>query len=336
MALLLAKSLSALLPVVVHLLVLVAMDGYQLVRLRLVLLSVGCGVAAALASQVVNDAVLLRTSLDLTFYSPWIAPVVEELFKAAWPVWLVASRRVGFLVDGAILGFAVGVGFALTENLVFLTLRSDVSLVVWVIRGFGTAVMHGSTVALLAVLSQGARERHPRVRPWHFVPGLLLAVAVHSSFNQFLVSPALQAAGLVVGLPALMYGVFRLSDRSLQRWLGAGFATDAELLEAINKGQISGTPVGCYLLSLQERFPPTVVADMICLLRITAELSLEAKGLLLLRKQGFNVEPSEEVREKLVEVAFLEKSIGPTGRLAIGPLLPRGRRDFWQRQLLGG
>ncbi len=334
MTLLLAKGLSALMPVVAHLLALLAMDGYKLVRLRTVLFSVVWGVLAALVARMVNDAVLTRTSLELSFYSPWVAPFVEESLKSGWLVYLIATRRLGFLVDAAILGFAVGVGFALTENLFFLTLRSDASLIVWVIRGCGTAVMHGSTVALLAVAAQGVAERKTRIRPWHFAPGAGLAVAVHSVFNQFFISPAMSAAGLLVGLPALMWLVFRASDRSLQHWLGAGFATDAELMAAINQGRVTETPVGSYLLSLQKRFPPEIVADIFCLLRISVELSLEAKGLLMMRKQGFAVAPSEEIQEKLTEVAFLEKSIGPTGRLAIGPLLPRGRKDFWQRQLL--
>ena len=335
MTLMLAKGLSALLPVVAHLLVLLAMDGYKLVRMRSVLLAVGFGLMAAVASQTVNDAILKNTSLELSFYSPYVAPFIEETFKAAWLIYLIATRRVGFLVDAAVLGFAVGVGFALTENLFFLTLRSDAGLLVWVIRGFGTAVMHGSTVAVLGVLAQGFCERSTRIRAWHFLPGLALAVGVHSAFNQFFISPAMSAAGLVVGLPALMYLVFKVSDRSLQTWLGAGFDTDSELLEAINQGRVTKTPVGTYLLMLQKKFPPEIVADMFCLLRITVELSIEAKGLLMMRKQGFEVGASAEVQEKLIEVAFLEKSIGPTGRLAVGPLLPRGRKDFWQRQLLG-
>ena len=335
MTLLLAKGLSALLPVVVHLLVLLAMDGYKLVRMRTVMISVGMGLAAALGSQVVNNAILRHSALDLPLYSAYVAPFVEEGLKSVWVIYLIATRRVGFLVDAAILGFAVGVGFALTENTLFLTLRPQAGLLVWAIRGLGTAVMQGSTMALLAVLAQGVCERASRVRPWHFLPGLGLAVAVHSLFNQFFISPALSAAGLLAGLPALMYFVFRMSDRGLQKWLGAGFDTDAQLLGAINRGQVTQTPLGSYLLSLQERFPPTIVADMFCLLRITVELSIEAKGLLLMRKQGFTVEPSPEIEEKLKEFAFLEKSIGPTGRLAVGPLLPRGRKDFWQRQLLG-
>jgi len=334
MTLLLAKSLSALLPVVVHLLVLLAMDGYKLVRMSLVLLAVACGLGAALVSQLVNDALLAGTSMELSFYSPFVAPFIEEALKGVFLVYLIATRRIGFLVDAAILGFAVGVGFALTENSLFLTLRLDAGLLVWVIRGFGTAVMHGSTVALLAVLTQGLVELAPRIRAGHFIPGYLLAVAVHSAFNQFFISPAVSAAAMVLGLPALMYAVFRLSDHNLQKWLGAGFDSDSKLLEAINQGRLTRTPVGSYLLTIQEKFPPTVVADMICLLRISVELSIEAKGLLLMRKQGFSLAPSPDIEERLVEVAFLEKSIGPTGRLAIGPLLPRGRKDFWQRQLL--
>lgn len=334
MALMLAKGLSAMLPAVAHLLALLAMDGYKLVRMRTVLLSLGFGVVAALVSQVVNDAILHHTSLEHSFYSKNLAPFVEESFKSVWLIYLIATRRVGFLVDGAILGFAIGVGFALTENLLFLSLRPEAGLVVWIVRGFGTAVMHGATVALLAVSAQSICEQKPRVRPWYFLPGFLLAVAVHSAFNRFFISPVLSAAYLLVGLPLLMYLVFRMGDRSLQKWLGAGFDTDSQLLQAINRGQVTRTPVGTYLLSLQQRFSPEIVADMFCLLKITVELSIEAKGLLMMRKQGFDIGPSDEVQEKLTEVAFLEKSIGPTGRLAVGPLLPRGRKDFWQRQLL--
>ncbi len=334
MSFILAKGLSALLPVVVHLLVLLLMDGYKLVRMRTVLLSVCFGLLAALASQVVNDALLINTGVKLSTYSSYVAPFLEEGFKSAWLIYLLATRRVGFLVDAAILGFAVGVGFALAENLLFLTLWPDAGLLVAVIRGLGTAVMHGSTVALLGVMAQGFCERNIHIKPWFFLPGYLLAVSVHAVFNQFFISPALSAAGLLVGLPGLMYLVFQAGNRSLQKWLGAGFDTDSELLEAINQGRVSKTPVGTYLLTLRKMFPPETMVDIFCLLKITVELSIEAKGLLMMRKQGFDVGPSQEIREKMEELMFLEKSIGPTGRLAIGPMLPKGRKDFWQRQLL--
>jgi hypothetical protein len=42
-----------------------------------------------------------------------------------------------------------------------------------------------------------------------------------------------------------------------------------------------------------------------------------------------------EVREKLAEMDFLERSIGKTGMLAIHPFLTAGARNRWQLELLG-
>jgi hypothetical protein len=42
-----------------------------------------------------------------------------------------------------------------------------------------------------------------------------------------------------------------------------------------------------------------------------------------------------ETRAKLEEMKYLEKSIGPTGKLAIRPFLQMSRKDLWQFYVLG-
>lgn len=37
-----------------------------------------------------------------------------------------------------------------------------------------------------------------------------------------------------------------------------------------------------------------------------------------------------ELAEKLEELKYLEKSIGPTGKLAISPIFHTSTRDLWQ------
>ena len=64
------------------------------------------------------------------------------------------TRRTGFLTDAAILGFAVGAGFATVENIYYLRIFPDAPWLVWAIRGLGTAVMHGGASAIFAVLRQ--------------------------------------------------------------------------------------------------------------------------------------------------------------------------------------
>ena len=86
--------------------------------------------------------------------------------------------------------------------------------------------------------------------------------------------------------------------------------------------------------SLTSRFPGTVVADMLCLIRINLELSLRGKGILIAREAGLQLPVADDVRANLEEMKYLENAIGRTGLLAIRPLLKRSRRDLWHLYLL--
>lgn len=63
--------------------------------------------------------------VDLGFYSRYGAPVVEEVLKSIYLVYLIKSKRIGFMVDSAIFGFAIGAGFAFVENIYYLQSVSD-------------------------------------------------------------------------------------------------------------------------------------------------------------------------------------------------------------------
>jgi hypothetical protein len=161
-------------------------------------------------------------------------------------------------------------------------------------------------------------------------------VVLHSLYNHFLVSPLLATLALVLGVPLIALTVYGRSEKALEQWLGTGFDTDAEMLAIMAEGRLGETPVGTYLTELRNRFPAPVVADMFCLLRLQTELAIEAKGVLMLRKQGIELEPREGLREEIAELHFLERSIGATGRLALQPLRKGGVRDTWEKHLLQG
>src|SRR5271155_3584740 len=106
---------------------------------------VAVGAAAAGASYVVNRYAYLQFDGSFDAYSRFVSPWIEESLKAAVLVFLIRTRRVGLPIDAAIAGFAIGTGFALVENLYYLGSRPETALGVQVIRGFGTAIMHGGT-----------------------------------------------------------------------------------------------------------------------------------------------------------------------------------------------
>ena len=326
--------LFGLAPVLCFLAALLYLDSYQLVSLRLVITVVGCGVVAAVVCYGVNAGLLHVTALDRATYSRYVAPLVEELAKAVIVVGLVRSHRIGFLVDAAILGFAAGTGFAIVENVYYQQLIPDAGIGVWFIRGFGTAIMHGGTTAVFAVMGLALLEQEGRPLVVSLLPGFVLAVALHSAFNHLVASPRAASLASIILLPPLLYLVFQRSERAVADWLGRGFDADARMLETINSGSFSESPAGRYLSSLKKRFHGPIVADLLCYLRLYTELALRAKGILMMRENGFEPAIDDETRARFAEMRYLEKSIGRTGLMALHPMLHMSRRDLWQLYML--
>jgi len=322
------------LPVVLFLFALRLMDSYKLVHRHALLAALAAGVGVALLAFVAN-----RTSTQIghvpgDMLRAWIAPVVEESLKALVVAWLIHTDRVGFVVDAAVFGFAVGAGFALAENIFYVGELQDPTLALWLVRGLGTAIMHGSATALFAIVGKALSDRSPRSGVLAFAPGLLLAIVVHATFNQLTTSAFVTTAILLGTMPLLLSGAFEYSERATRDWLASGFDGEMIMLEKILDGEVAGTPVGDYLDALRHRFEPMVVADLLCLLTIHLELSLRAKGMLIARSVGVEVPVDDTVRANLEEMKFLERSVGPTGCLAILPLRRTSRRDLWQILLL--
>jgi RsiW-degrading membrane proteinase PrsW (M82 family) len=326
----------AFLPVCSFLASLIYMDSYKLVRLDRVLSLTAYGAVAAVASYVLNGAVIDAGLVDRQRLTEFVAPAIEEALKILPIMILFRARRIGFVIDAAICGFAAGAGFALVENLYYLAALGHPDLGFWVVRGFGTAVMHGGTTAIAAMVTKAIYQRRESEPVLLVLPGLLLAYAIHSLFNQFIVSPLASALVVTAVLPPLLVLIFAQSERYVQGWLGSGFDLDSELLKAMRSGDFRSSRPGRYLQSLRDHFDGAVVADMLCYLRVSTELSLRAKGVLMLRESGLPVPRDEATAAKLAELHYLKTTIGRTGQLALAPVLRTTAQDIWQLQLLDG
>jgi RsiW-degrading membrane proteinase PrsW (M82 family) len=326
----------ALLPALLFLLALVWLDSYKLTRPRTVLAVLAAGGLAAVAAYGFNGLLLSQLGWEFGTYSRSLGPAVEETLKAAIILALFQRHRIGFLVDAAILGFATGAGFAVVENCFYMVLSPGISLGTWVVRGLGTAIMHGAVTSMLAVLLLLMSESQRNLRVRDAALCLLAAVALHTIFNQFFVSPLMSTIGTLLVLPTLLLETYRIGQRRLGRWLGTGFDADAQMLELLESGDFSSSPPGRYLQTLQDRFPGPVVADLLCYVRLSTELALRAKGLLMARETGFDVALDDSTEAKFAEMEYLESSIGKTGLLAIRPVLHATRRDLWQLNMLHG
>ncbi len=325
----------SLLPVIAFLVALYFLDSYKLISMHTLLLVMAAGAVVAGLSYLVNVGIIGTERVGSVAMVRYVGPLVEEIGKAAVCVVLFRLNRVGFMVDAAILGFAVGAGFACVENVYYLQATSDANTVTWVVRGFGTAIMHGGVTAILCVVTRTMLDRWQLTLAPSLLVGLVAAFALHSAYNHFLLPPLLSMLVVMVALPVIMLGVFELSEKATREWLGKGFDTDQELLRLILAGEVSDSNVGHYLETLKDRFAGPIVADMLCWLRIHLELAIEAKGILLMRQAGFDPKPSGGAKAKFEEMRYLETRIGKTGLLAITPLVHTSNRELWQLHVLG-
>ena len=330
----LIRAPIGLLPVIIFLVFLVWMDSYKLVSLRKVLAVIFVGGLTAIASMYINGWLIQELGIDFREYARYVSPFVEEFLKALVVIYLFRSSRIGFLVDSAIMGFAVGAGFALVENYLYLQTHGTAAMGVWIVRGFGTAIMHGGVSAIFAILSQTLTERQMKINPAYYLPGLAAAAFLHSVFNHFLVAPVLQTIGTLLILPPLVSMLFQRSAQSLHDWLELDFDADAKLIEMITSGEFSNSKIGIYLTDLRDKFAGPVVADMLCYLRIYTELAIRAKAALIARENGLELPVGERTRANFEELRYLEKSIGKTGCLAMKPFLLLERKDLWQMQVI--
>ena len=329
------KFLVSLIPVFMFLIMMVYLDSMKLVGKQLIILSLVWGLVSAGLSYYLNTFLLKHTGIGFETYSGFLAPVVEEFLKFSLLLYLIMRHRIGFMIDGAIYGFAIGAAFSFAENLFYLYNYTDGqdNMMIWITRGFGTAVMHGGATALFGIICMSALNRETNLL-LAAMQGALSAMIIHGIYNQFLVSPVVSAAIMVVLVPMSVILVFVANEKTIRNWLELEFDAEVSMLRMIKRGKFSETKTGRYLVSIRDHFPSTTVMDMYCFISLYLELSMRAKSQLMLRESDIVIPADPELPAKLAELGALQKNIGRGGYLAIAPILRMKRKDLWKLSLL--
>jgi len=329
------KIFLSLIPVLLFLGLLLLFDCFRLINRWMLIVCLLWGGVAASLSLAGNSLATEFFHLSFNTLSRYVAPFTEETLKMVILILLISGHRIGFAIDAAIYGFAVGSGFAFTENLIYLLqLGAEQSnLWLWIARGVGTSVMHGGMTAIAGIILVN-RLTDTRRLTQPFILAVVIAYFIHALYNAFLISPLESALVMIILVAAIMMTVFHYGTRNLKKWLDVGMDAEVSLLLMIKKGKFSKTRAGAYLLSIKDHFPKEVVVDLYCFLALYLELSVKAKCLLLLKENGLPLPMDPGISNKLIELDHLRKQIGKSGMLSIKPVLRMNRSDIWALSVL--
>jgi RsiW-degrading membrane proteinase PrsW (M82 family) len=323
------EALLGLGPVVLFLATLIYLDSFKLVSTRLVLAVVLAGAVAAALSYALAGPIMDATQLSFPKYSHYLAPFVEEALKAVVIVQLLRTNRIGFLIDAAILGVAAGAGFSLAENIYYAYVFPDANVGMWIVRGLGTAIMHGGVSAIFAVTAQALRDREPDAGFIIFVPGFLIAASVHSIFNQFQAWPVASAAGTLVILPLGLFLAFDKSEHEVHNWLIHDYETHEHLLADIENGTFAHSHAGRMIKTLAARFSAEMAANLFAYIKLHTQLVLHAEEMLLAKENGRPIPPGHDA-ESFARLHALEKTIGRTAMLTVWPHLKFSHQELFE------
>ena len=168
-------------------------------RSRLLLGYMLIGVFACLFAAGVNGYVRAHVNMDLYYITTNLTPVIEEIVKAL-PILYYAFVFDPDRTKLIPLAFAVGVGFAILENMIILTQNIATVSIFWgVARGFASGLMHGICTSFV-----GYGISFIKTRRKLFVCGtfalLTLAITYHSVFNTLVQSEPYKYLGFLLPL----------------------------------------------------------------------------------------------------------------------------------------
>lgn len=316
--------LISVLPNILYLLILKALDSFALARFKLVLRNMLIGFLWCAAAFILTNPVCLGIPVaagDVSFM-----PLIEEILKGSILAWLIFRRKFRFMAQCLIYGAAVGSGFSLLENIIYFYFNPEMAFGTALVRGFGCAILHMGCTALFATILLLAREKSGKV------PATLIAifpsVFIHFLHNWSLengiVNPMVALVLIVVVFIGLFIFLFTFGERKIRQWMDRSINNDILALSSIRSGNFSSTKPGQYLLGVKEQFEPEVFFDMLCYVRLAMELRIDKQSEMLMRQAGFSNDETgnrhAERSAKKAEMKALAGHIGKTGMLVLAPL----------------
>lgn len=292
-----------------------------------IVLCVAWGVLSFGLAFALNTASMDAGLVTVDQFRRFSAPILEEIIKGIILVVLVRQARFQYFVDGAIYGFAVGIGFAVVENYFYIFENIGFALDVAIARVISTNLMHATASALIGIAFGYSKTRKGLSNLGVVLLGIALGMLLHVGFNNLVtrVSSGLlltYAATVGIGGALFIYYMIRRGLADARSWIQdhLGEADRVTRREAAVVDRMSD--LGEVLQPISELFGPAKTEQVEKFLLKQAQLGIYRNQLNSLSEGRKRTQQLNLIEETQTEMNALRHQVGSYVMVTVRMLLP--------------
>jgi len=315
-------------------------DFYQTGQFHIVLKSLfwgGVAFAPATFTYIGLEHLWLKNSNPIVQFA---APFYEEVFKGLILLYLFKRAKFTYVVDGAVYGFAIGTGFAIVENFVYVFNNPLAATTVAMQRVFSANLVHAFSTASIGITLGLFRSRTSKSR-WRIpAVGLLIAIGQHMLYNNMIYmmdttgNRILPGLIFVPGLPGILFirYVMQYGKKQAQAWIKEKLETERR----ITRNEVAAvdhlTVMDDILFPVIERFGVEKAELVENLLYLQAQIGIKRKALDNLRENNTTRKDLEiEIGGMRTEMKNIQHEIGTYAMLFVRGLFTEEMVSVWAR-----
>jgi RsiW-degrading membrane proteinase PrsW (M82 family) len=268
------------------------------------------------------------------------APFYEEVFKGFILLYLFKRAKFTYSVDGALYGFAIGTGFAIIENFVYISSDLPEATMVATQRIFSANLVHAFSTATIGITLGLFRSRTSRLR-WQIpAVGLFIAIAQHMLYNNIIhmidtpgnrVFPGII---FVPGLPGILFirYVMQYGKKQAQIWIKEKLRREKRITQNEIRAVDRLADMDDILLPIVERFGAETASQVEKLLYLQAHIGIKNKALDGLRGNDTIYKAVEaEINEMHTRMKKVQNEIGVYPMLFVRGLFTDEMASVWEQ-----
>jgi len=315
------------------------LDFYQSGQFQTIELSLVLGGLSFTLAAVTNWSLEYFVPIDIETIERFIAPILEEIFKGLFLFYIIKRSQFTYSVDGILYGLAVGIGFAVIENIFYVALVPNATNIAFQ-RIFTTSLVHAFSSAVLGMALASLRSGSSFMRWAVRLVGLFLAIAQHMLYNNIIHSKFFKTSAVhpaIIYIPGVfsvvfIYGVMQYGKKQAQKWikekLGMEDRVTRNEVSAVNRLATTDE----VLLPIIERFGTEKAARVEELLYLQARIGIKRKSLdSIQNNETMHNAVENEINEMRAQMEKVQREIGVYAMLFVRGLFTDEMISVWDQ-----